>query len=195
MRVCASCHGVNNKDQAGNPPPTNSPQALRKLLQHWKSIVDDGGTDPENEPPVVGPIIHNLDDIDPATDGIQFSENTTGTYSSSATDPDNDSLSWEWVYSINGDSEIRYREGVGVIEDVQFFYPLGSAGTRYDWTLRVRDETSTSETSLSVFIVEEPGPDEDPDPSGQGAVVRGGEYLGFNEKFKPLLYRCRLDSK
>ena len=38
IRVCGSCHGVNDKDQAGNPPPVNQPQALLDLLQHWKTI-------------------------------------------------------------------------------------------------------------------------------------------------------------
>ena len=36
IRVCTSCHGVNSKDQAGNPPPTNEPQALLSLLEYWK---------------------------------------------------------------------------------------------------------------------------------------------------------------
>lgn len=39
IRVCASCHGVNDKDQAGNPPPMNPPQALAKLLQRWKAVI------------------------------------------------------------------------------------------------------------------------------------------------------------
>ncbi|CAM2010740.1 HzsA-related protein [Acanthopleuribacter pedis] len=37
IRVCASCHGVNTADQAGNPEPVNEPEALRTLLQYWKS--------------------------------------------------------------------------------------------------------------------------------------------------------------
>ncbi len=37
VRVCASCHGVNTTDQAGNPPPVNEPEALRTLLRYWKS--------------------------------------------------------------------------------------------------------------------------------------------------------------
>lgn len=40
IRVCASCHGANDKDQAGNPPPTNQPQALMTLLQNWKTVVN-----------------------------------------------------------------------------------------------------------------------------------------------------------
>jgi hypothetical protein len=37
VRVCASCHGANQKDQAGNPPPTNPPKALKRLLEHLKA--------------------------------------------------------------------------------------------------------------------------------------------------------------
>jgi Hydrazine synthase alpha subunit middle domain len=39
IRVCASCHGVNSKDQAGKPPPSNPPEALRTLLQAWKTAT------------------------------------------------------------------------------------------------------------------------------------------------------------
>lgn len=37
IRVCASCHGLNSQDQAGQPEPTNPPEALRQLLQFWKA--------------------------------------------------------------------------------------------------------------------------------------------------------------
>ncbi|KNZ34100.1 MAG: hypothetical protein AD742_01340 [Methylibium sp. NZG] len=38
VRVCASCHGVNSRNQAGLPPPTNKPEALRDLLRYWKNL-------------------------------------------------------------------------------------------------------------------------------------------------------------
>ncbi|TFW32692.1 hypothetical protein [Massilia horti] len=38
MRVCASCHGVNARNQAGLPGPQNKPQALRALLAWWKTL-------------------------------------------------------------------------------------------------------------------------------------------------------------
>jgi hypothetical protein len=38
MRVCASCHGVNARNQAGQPDPRNKPQALRELLEWWKTL-------------------------------------------------------------------------------------------------------------------------------------------------------------
>ncbi|HEX6881958.1 MAG TPA: hypothetical protein VF530_01180 [Planctomycetota bacterium] len=37
IRTCANCHGQNELDQVGRPTPTNSPQALRTLLQHLKA--------------------------------------------------------------------------------------------------------------------------------------------------------------
>lgn len=39
IRTCASCHGVNSKNQAGRVgEPTNKPEALRSLLQFWKTL-------------------------------------------------------------------------------------------------------------------------------------------------------------
>ena len=38
MRTCASCHGLNSRNQAGEPTPTHKPQALRELLKHWKTL-------------------------------------------------------------------------------------------------------------------------------------------------------------
>ncbi len=37
VRVCTSCHGINEQDQAGSPAPANQPQALLALLQNWKA--------------------------------------------------------------------------------------------------------------------------------------------------------------
>ena len=38
IRTCKNCHGINTADQTGiNGPPENKPQALRDLLQYWKS--------------------------------------------------------------------------------------------------------------------------------------------------------------
>jgi len=39
IRVCASCHGVNSLDQAGQSEPQNPPQALQRLLQWWKGHI------------------------------------------------------------------------------------------------------------------------------------------------------------
>ena len=36
VRVCTSCHGLTNLDQAGHTAPTNPPQALLQLLAHWQ---------------------------------------------------------------------------------------------------------------------------------------------------------------
>jgi len=36
IRLCTSCHGLSEKDQAGRLAPANPPQALRDLLVYWK---------------------------------------------------------------------------------------------------------------------------------------------------------------
>jgi hypothetical protein len=40
IRTCTSCHGVNTRDQANHPAPTNKPEALRSLLQGLKATVN-----------------------------------------------------------------------------------------------------------------------------------------------------------
>jgi cytochrome c553 len=39
MRTCASCHGTNTANQAGKKAPRNKPQALRDLLNYWKTLA------------------------------------------------------------------------------------------------------------------------------------------------------------
>ncbi len=37
IRSCTSCHGINETTQAGTPTPTNTPLALIRLLDYWKT--------------------------------------------------------------------------------------------------------------------------------------------------------------
>ena len=45
IRVCSSCHGVNSRDQVGEAPSTQSPEALRQLLRHWVEGQTPDATD------------------------------------------------------------------------------------------------------------------------------------------------------
>jgi hypothetical protein len=38
IRTCASCHGLNSQNQAGQGEPVNKPEALRSLMQFWKTL-------------------------------------------------------------------------------------------------------------------------------------------------------------
>lgn len=40
IRICTSCHGLNEYDQAGSGAPTNPPEALLSLLEYWQLIAD-----------------------------------------------------------------------------------------------------------------------------------------------------------
>jgi hypothetical protein len=46
IRVCGSCHGLSEFDQADQVAPTNQPQALLALLQEWKANVCTGDSCP-----------------------------------------------------------------------------------------------------------------------------------------------------
>lgn len=42
VRACGGCHGVNTVNQAGLPPASNTPEALKMLLARWKTLSDVG---------------------------------------------------------------------------------------------------------------------------------------------------------
>lgn len=52
IRTCASCHGLNAKDQAGNTVPTNKPEALRQLMRHYKTLTAVAENETEQRAPV-----------------------------------------------------------------------------------------------------------------------------------------------
>ena len=56
IRVCASCHGINTVSQTGAPPPTNAPEALRTLLQDWKTGAPPAPTPSPSPTPGPTPI-------------------------------------------------------------------------------------------------------------------------------------------
>ena len=54
IRTCPACHGPSEKDQAGNLPVTNAPQALLTLLQAWKG--QQNGQPTVTPTPVITPV-------------------------------------------------------------------------------------------------------------------------------------------
>jgi hypothetical protein len=44
VRVCASCHGINQKSQTNATEPQNKPEALRQVLRAWKAAAVNLGT-------------------------------------------------------------------------------------------------------------------------------------------------------
>src|SRR3989338_3572191 len=121
-----------------------------------------------NNPTIVAPITTDIADVDSAKPGIQFFENTTVTYSANASDPDNDQLSWIWLYSIDNGSNATFALGTDSIQPAAFNYPPGTAGITYRWTIRVSDGKATRESSLNVGITAEQCVDHDKDGYGPG---------------------------
>jgi hypothetical protein len=106
--------------------------------------------------PVVQPITSNATDVDSSTAGLQVYQGTTVQYSSSATDPGNLPLTWTWLYTINGGSEIAYSSGSGTVGNASFTYGSGTAGSTYRWILRVSNGTFSTQQTLDVSILSVP---------------------------------------
>ena len=115
----------------------------------------------KNRAPVVSPIHANVEDVHSAARGIQFYENTTVIYSATATDPDNNLLSWKWLYKIENMPEQVIKEGIGNIQPVEFLYATGTAGIVYNWKLIVDDGQNTRERQFVVKIINKSSLDRD----------------------------------
>jgi hypothetical protein len=130
--------------------------------------VSGRGASVNNRPPTVSPIAKDTPDVDPNVAGLQVYEGTVAQYSGSASDPDGDPLSWQWIYTVNGGGETVLSSGSGTVTPVSFSYGTGSEGNTYVWKLRVSDGSVASESTLSVGV---PRPSSSiPFQAGAGAI-------------------------
>ena len=106
-----------------------------------------------NLPPTVSSVTQDAADADPGTPGLQVFESTTLTYSATASDPNGDIVSWQWIYTVNGGSEVVHAEGSGPVTPASFTYGSGVVGSTYVWTLRADDGEETSESQLPVTVI------------------------------------------
>ena len=109
-----------------------------------------------NVPPTVSAISANVPDVDTNMAGFQIYVGTTVQLSATASAPNGDALTWQWLYSTNGGSQIVYQTGSGTAPTNSFTYPFGTAGSTYVWTLQVTDSqtqlSAQSQLTLSVVL-------------------------------------------
>ncbi len=117
-----------------------------------------GGGGSTNLPPVVSAVSQNAADVDPNMTGLQVLTGTSVTYSGSASDPNSDPLTWQWIYTVNGGSEVVYASGSGAVSPASYTYPSAAAGSTYVWTLRVSDGQVSSQSQLTVGVEAPPPP-------------------------------------
>ena len=108
-----------------------------------------------NAPPVVSDITASEPDVDLVTPNTQYYQNTSATYSATASDPNNDPLTWEWKYTVNGGPEVPFTNGTGVVQTTPSFpYGPSTLGYTYVWILRVSDGQATPvQKTLTVQII------------------------------------------
>jgi hypothetical protein len=106
-------------------------------------------------PPTVSAITQIGAVVNTNTTGFLANEGTTVQLSASASAPNSDSISWQWLYSVNGGTPIVYQSGSGTSPSSSFTYPVGTGGSTYVWSLLVTDsQTQLSAKSQLTFNVE-----------------------------------------
>jgi hypothetical protein len=108
--------------------------------------------------PTVSPIAQTGADVDPNAPGVQIYAGSVVQYSGSASDPNGLPLTWQWIYTINGGSEVVLQSGSGAVTSVSYNYSASTAGNTYVWKLRVSNGQATSESDLTVGVEAPPPP-------------------------------------
>jgi len=109
-------------------------------------------------PPIVSAINQSASDVDPNIPGMQIYYGSVVQYSGSASDPNGLPLSWQWIYTVNGGSEVVFSSGTGPVLNAAFNYGAGAAGSTYVWKLRVSNGNATAESTLTVGVETPPLP-------------------------------------
>ncbi|GEM_PF-3007985 len=106
-----------------------------------------------NIAPAVSSISSDSVDIDSSKTGVQIYNTVAVTYSATASDSNNDPLSWTWSYSLNGSANVLAGSGTGPQATLTYDYYGKTAGT-YAWTLKVSDgkKTASKTTSTEVLL-------------------------------------------
>jgi len=102
--------------------------------------------------PQVSAVGQSGSDVDTGSSGLQVFAGYNESYSGSASDPSGLSLTWQWIYTVNGGPETVLQSGSGTVTAVSYNYPASAGGKTYIWKLRVSNGYSTSESDLTVGV-------------------------------------------
>lgn len=125
----------------------------------WQKIELKRDTFTINLPPSASEIISDAEDEDGTASGTQISADRLVTYSVTVNDPDQDTLSWQWRYRINGGDAVVYASGTGGLTEIQVDYSLlegASAGDSISWTFSVSDGQAFVGRFYTVHLIEPP---------------------------------------
>jgi hypothetical protein len=111
-----------------------------------------------NSGPQVSAISSSGADVDPITPGLQVYAGSVIQYSGTASDPKGASLTWQWIYTVNGGAETVVQSGSGTVGSISFAYPPTAMGNTYVWKLRVSNGSATTESDLTVGVEAAPAP-------------------------------------
>jgi hypothetical protein len=80
---------------------------------------------------------HDAVDVNPSSVGVQVHAGTTVHYSGAASDFLSTSLTWQWLYQVNGSEWTVVLSGSGPVPTIKFTFGADSVGSTYVFTLSV----------------------------------------------------------
>jgi hypothetical protein len=162
-------------------PSGGSTNRVITLTGGGGASVPVSGSTASASPPTVSPITQSGADVDSGTSGLQIYAGSVVQYSGSASDPNSFPLTWQWIYTVNGGSEIVVTNGAGTVASVSFSYNGGTVGNTYVWKLRVNNGYATAESDLTVGVEAPPVANGVVFPATSGTItapfVVSGNYI------------------
>jgi hypothetical protein len=91
-------------------------------------------------------------DLNPGRPGIQVAAGTTVQYSGSASDSSGETITWQWVYTVDGGPWNVLQTGTGPVPSVSFTFGEDSAGSTYGWTLIVSCGPRSAQSHATLTV-------------------------------------------
>jgi hypothetical protein len=122
------------------------------------TIVSGNATNVPPVLPAVSAISANVSNVGTNTAVFEIYDETAVQLSASASAPNGDALTWQWLYSLNGGTPIVYQSGSGAAPTASFTYTGGTTGDTYVWTLQVTDSQTqlSAQSQLTSYVILKP---------------------------------------
>jgi hypothetical protein len=114
-----------------------------------------------NVPPVlptVSAISANVSNVGTNPAVFQIYESTAVQLSASASAPNGDALTWQWLDSLNSGTQTVYQSGSGTAPTASFTYTNGTASNTNVWNLQVTDSQTklSAQSQLTIYVILKP---------------------------------------
>jgi len=118
------------------------------------ATVTGTAINPPSTPPTLTGISANVTNLGTNPAVLEVAPGTPVTLSASASAPNNDSMSWQWLESTSGGTPVVYALGTGTSPTVSYTNGVSMGGSTFIWTLQVTDSATglSAQAQLTNFM-------------------------------------------